>query len=75
MLIKAYAMSGHDEAITRMFSLTTLQRSAGRTTESEFTTWDGMEWDDFYRSVFVDILQAGAYTRALLRRLPARCMQ
>jgi hypothetical protein len=54
---KAYAKSGHDEAVPRMFCLTTLQRSAGRTTEIAFCTWDGIEWDVFYRCAFVDILQ------------------
>eukprot|EP00873_Tetraselmis_striata_P036644 jgi/Tetstr1/456908/TSEL_043578.t1 len=41
----AYAQKNDGEAARRKLVLATLQRSAGRSSEVAWITWDGLEWD------------------------------
>jgi len=41
----AYAKKNDGEAARRKLVLATLQRSAGRSSEVAWITWDGLEWD------------------------------
>jgi hypothetical protein len=52
---RAYSLQGSKEAMVRKFTMTTLQRSVGRTGEVAWITWDGMEWDPCFQCVFVEV--------------------
>ena len=48
----AHARAAVGDAATRTFSLLTLQRAAGRSTEVAWLTWDGLKWDVHFTHVF-----------------------
>lgn len=48
-MIMAYAKKDGPEAATRKFVLSTLQRSAGRSSEVAWITWDGLEYDSGFK--------------------------
>ena len=48
-MIQAYSKKDGAEAATRKFVLSTLQRSAGRSSEVAWITWDGLEYDSGFK--------------------------
>ena len=50
-MIQAYSKKDGAEAATRKFVLSTLQRSAGRSSEVAWITWDGLEYDSGFKWV------------------------
>lgn len=51
------AVSGSVESPVRRLALWNLWASAGRSSESSTITWDGLQWDDEFDCVFVEIIQ------------------
>ena len=48
-MIQAYSKKDGAEVATRKFVLSTLQRSAGRSSEVAWITWDGLEYDSGFK--------------------------
>ena len=48
------------EAAQRKFSLKTLWQAAGRSSEVAWTTVDGMQWDDHFKCVIIEVPQGKA---------------
>jgi len=51
----AYAKKNDGEAARRKLVLATLQRSAGRSSEVAWITWDGLEWDRHFTCLKMEV--------------------
>ena len=54
---KVYSMVGTSEAAVRKFAIGSAFRTGGRAAETGFCTVDSMEWDPFYKGIFISVPQ------------------
>ena len=56
-VVGAYAKIGGAEAARRKLTVNATWDIAGRSSEGQWLSYEGMRWDDFYKTVFVESLQ------------------
>ena len=56
-VVCAYARIGGAEAARRKLTVNATWDIAGRSSEGQWLSYEGMRWDDFYKTVFVESLQ------------------
>jgi len=57
LITRSYSRVGNWEAALRAFAILTLQRTAGRSSETAWLTWEGMRWDPHFKHVFMEVPQ------------------
>ena len=55
--MSAYAKIGSAEAATRKLAVNATWDIAGRSSEGQWLSYEGMTWDGFYKTVFAESLQ------------------
>ena len=65
-LNKAYSSYYGVQAAMRKFVITTLQRSAGRSSEVAFIAWHGVKWDKNFQCVFIEVPQFKTFKMKLI---------
>lgn len=53
----AYALAGTTKAVIRKLALTLCQRATGRASEVGWVTYDGLEWDPHFQTLFAELPQ------------------
>ena len=56
-MMRSYAREAGAEAAMRKFNIISLQRAAGRSAETAWTTWDGLKWDPHFKHAFGEVPQ------------------
>ena len=56
-IVSAYAKIGGEVAARRKLAINATWDIAGRSSEGQWLSYEGMRWDDFYKTVFVESLQ------------------
>ena len=54
-MMRSYAREAGAEAAMRKFNIISLQRAAGRSAETAWTTWDGLKWDPHFKHAFGEV--------------------
>jgi hypothetical protein len=58
LMNRALSLEGSADSAARKLALDELWSSAGRSSETAWLTWTGLEWDPFYTCVFAQIAQS-----------------
>ena len=56
-LNEALSLEGSPEAVVRKLGITSVQRTAGRSSEIAFLTFDSLRWDPHFELVFIEVPQ------------------